>query len=81
MHGHYLLKLTVSLAQVRKRRCILLYSCESFVLYLMGIISAYGHEVLFILSWIKLSWLPELFEESHQSFSAQFFLVSNLPGC
>ena len=48
MHGHYLLKLTASLARVRKRRCILLYSCESFVLYLMGIISAYGHKVLSI---------------------------------
>ena len=63
MHGHYLLKLTASLARVRKRRCILLYSCESFVLYLMGIISAYGHEVLSIchgLYMLKLSYLNYL---------------------
>ena len=34
-------------------------------------------------SVVNLSWiiyvLPELFEESHQSFSAQFFSVSDLP--
>ena len=49
-HGHYsyLLKLTASLALVKKRRCILLYSCKSFVLYLMRFIFAYGHEVLSI---------------------------------
>ena len=46
MHGHYLLKLTAILVRMRKRCCILLYSYKSFVLYLMGIISAYGHEVL-----------------------------------
>ena len=46
MHGHYLLKLTASLAWVTKT---LLYSIIfERKLYLMGIISAYGHEVLSI---------------------------------
>ena len=76
MHGDYLLKLTASLAWVRKT---LLYSII-FVrkLYLMGIISAYGHEVLSICHGKYTLKLPELFDEFHQSFSAQFFSVSNL---
>ena len=45
MHGHYLLKLTASLARVRKAP---LYSIIFMRKFLMGIISAYGHEVLSI---------------------------------
>ena len=75
MHKHYLLKLIASLARVRKSRCILLYSCENFVLYLMGIISAYGHEVLFIchgyytLKLANLNYLKSLTSHSVLNFS------------
>ena len=76
MHGHYLLKLTASLERVRKT---LLYSiiferkfCTLFNVYYICI---WPRSVVH-LSWIIV--LPELFEESHQSFSAQFFSVSNL---
>ena len=48
MHGHYLLKLTASQAQVRKCHCIPLYSCKSFVLNLMCIIPAHGYKAMSI---------------------------------
>ena len=48
MHGHYPLKLTASLARMRKTPLYSIIFVRKFVLYLMGIISAYGHEVLFI---------------------------------
>ena len=64
VHGHYLLKLIASLAQVGKRHCILLYSCKSFVLYLTCIISAHGCKVLSICHVIMHAeiGLPEPFE-------------------
>ena len=78
MHGHYLLKLTASLERVRK---MLLYSiifvrkfCTLFNVYYICI---WPRSVVH-LSWIFIIVLPELFKESHQSFSAQFFSVSNL---
>ena len=76
MHGHYLLKLTVSLARVRKTP-----------LYSIIFVRKFGNGY-YIYIWprsvVHLSWiiyaeivLPELFEESHQSFSAKFFSVSS----
>ena len=47
MHGNYLLKLTASLAQVRKMPLYSIIFVRKFCT-LMGIISAYGHEVLSI---------------------------------
>ena len=78
MHVHYLLKLTASLARVRKTP---LYSII-FVQNFCTLFNAY-----YICTWprsvVHLSWIIYteivLPEESHQSFSAQFFLVSNLP--
>ena len=63
MHVHYLLKLTASLVRVRKQPCILLYLCESFVLYLMRVISALWPRSVVHLSWIIYAEivLPELF--------------------
>ena len=57
MHGHCLLKLTARLAPEKKCRCILLYSCKSFVFYLM--------HVYYIWTIYAEIVLPELFEESH----------------
>ena len=48
MHGHYLLKLTASLARVRKMPLYSIIFARKFVLYLMGIISTYAREVLSI---------------------------------
>ena len=80
MHGHYLLKLTASLAWVRKTP---LY----FIIFVQKFCTLFNANYICIWprSFVHLSWimyteivLPELFEESHQSFSAQFFLVNNL---
>ena len=80
MHGHYLLKLTASLARVRK---MLLYSII-FVRMFCTLFNGY-YICIWPQSVVHFSWiiyveivLPELFEESHQSFSVQFFSVSNL---
>ena len=71
MHGHYLLKLTTSLARVRKTPLYSIIFVRKFVPYLMGIISTYAHEVLSICHGYNIV-LPELSEESYQAFSAQF---------
>ena len=48
MHGHYLLKLTASLARVRKTPLYFIIFVQKFCTLLMCVISAYGHEVLSI---------------------------------
>ena len=77
MHGHYLLKLTAILAWVRKTPLYSIIFVRKFCTLFNGYyICIWPRSVVhFVMDKIVL---PELFEESHQSFSAQFFSVSNL---
>ena len=65
MHGHYLLELTASLAQVRKT---LLYSVISVQKFCNGYYICIWPRSVAHLSWIIYAEivLPDLFEESHQ---------------
>ena len=77
MHGHYLLKLTASLARGEKHHCILLYLCESFVhvLYLHTAMK-FSPLVMDNMKYMLKIVLPGLFEEFHQPVSAQFSSIS-----
>ena len=76
MHGHYLLELTASLAQVRKMP---MYSIILVRKFSNGYYICIWPRSVAHLSWIIYAEivLPELFEESHQSLSTQFFSVSS----
>ena len=77
MHVHYILKLTASLAWDRKMPLYSIIFVQSFVIP--------GYYIcIWPRSVVRLSWiiyteivLPELFEESHQSFSAELFSVNS----
>ena len=79
MHGHYLLKLIASLALVRNPLYSIILMQKFCTLFNGYYICIWPRSVVH-LSWIIYAEivLPELFEESHQSFSAHFFSVSNL---
>ena len=81
MHGHYLLKLTAILARVRKMPLYSIIFMQKFCTLFNGYYICIWPRSVVYLSWIIYAEivLPELFEESRQSFSAQIFSVSNLP--
>ena len=80
MHGHYLLKLTASLARVRKMPLYSIIFVRKFCTLFNAYYICIRPQSIVHLSWIIYAEivLPEPFEESHQSFSAQFFSLSNL---
>ena len=75
MHGHYLLKLTASLAQVRKTPLYsIIFVRKLCTLYLMGI-TVFLHMATKCCPFVMDdNVLPELFEEFHQSFQCSIFL-------
>ena len=80
MHRHYLLKLTASLERVRKTPLYSIILVQKFCTLFNGYYICIWPRSVVRLSWIIYFEivLPELFEEFHQSFSAQIFSVSNL---
>ena len=80
MHGHYLLKLTATLAWVRKMPLYSIIFVQKFCTQFNGYYICIWPQSVVYLSWIIYAEivLSELFEESHQSFSAQFFSVSKV---
>ena len=81
MRGHYLLKLTAILARVRKTPLYSIMFMQKFCTLFNGYYICIWPQNVVNLSWIIYAEivLPELFEESHQSFIAQIFSISNLP--
>ena len=80
MDTGYLLKLTAILARVRKTPLYSIIFMQKLCTLFNGCYICIWPRSVVYLSWIIYAEivLPELFEESHQSFSAQIFSVSNL---
>ena len=73
MHGHYLLKLTVSLAQVRKMPLYSIIFVQKFCTISNGCYICIWPRSVVHLSWAEIV-LSEPFEEFHQSFQCSIFL-------
>ena len=67
MHGHNLLKLTASLAQVRKTPLYSIIFVQKFCTLFTGYYICIWPRNVVHLPWAEIV-LPELFKEFHQSF-------------